>query len=168
MNFRIASMGDLPAIKAVYRQIVRRMEEDQIQIWDDIYPCEFFEEDIRRERLYIMREGTEIVSAFALCESGPGDEGVEWESPCARALYLDRLGVNVDFRGRGAGALALAAAMERAGALGADYLRLFVVDQNTPAIRLYEKNGFVRARGVYDEVIDKELVLHEYGYEKRL
>ena len=35
------------------------------------------------------------------------------------------------------------------------------------AIRLYEKNGFVRAGGVYREVIDERLTLCEYGYELR-
>ena len=34
-------------------------------------------------------------------------------------------------------------------------------------IRLYEKNGFVRAGGVYREVIDERLTLCEYGYELR-
>jgi ribosomal protein S18 acetylase RimI-like enzyme len=59
----------------------------------------------------------------------------------------------------------LAKAREVAKTLGAEYLRLFVVDINEPAIRLYTKNGFTKAMGVYDEVIDDDLVLHEYGYE---
>lgn len=49
---------------------------------------------------------------------------------------------------------------------GAEYLRLFVVDINEPAINLYVKNGFKKAEGVYDEVIDDDLVLHEYGFER--
>lgn len=167
-NFRIASMEDLPEIKRMYRQIVRRMQEDQIDIWDEIYPCEFFEEDIRRGSLYLLREGAATAAAFALSKSGPGEGGVKWENPHARAMYLDRLGVNTDFRGTGTGALALARAQEQAREQGADYLRLLVVDVNAPAIRLYEKNGFRRAEGMYDQVIDEELVLHEYGYEKRL
>ena len=48
---------------------------------------------------------------------------------------------------------------------GIDYLRLFVVDINTPAIKLYEKNGFIKAEGIYDEVFDDGFVLREYGYE---
>ena len=49
--------------------------------------------------------------------------------------------------------------------LGAEYVRLFVVDINKPAIHLYMKNGFEQADGIYDEVIDDDLVLHEYGFE---
>ena len=40
------------------------------------------------------------------------------------------------------------------------------MDINEPAINLYVKNGFKKAEGVYDEVIDDDLVLHEYGFER--
>lgn len=46
-----------------------------------------------------------------------------------------------------------------------EYLRLFAIDINKPAIRLYVKNGFKKAEGIYDEVFDDGFVLHEYGYE---
>ena len=59
-------------------------------------------------------------------------------------------------------------AKETAKKLGAEYLRLFVVDINEPAIQLYIKNGFIKRNGVYDEVIEDDLVLHEYGYEAAL
>ena len=38
-------------------------------------------------------------------------------------------------------------------------------DINEPAIRLYEKNTFLKAKGIYDEVFDDGFVLHEFGYE---
>lgn len=59
----------------------------------------------------------------------------------------------------------LSKAKEVAKVLGAEYLRLFVVDINEPAIKLYIKNGFVKANGIYEEVFDDDFVLHEYGYE---
>lgn len=55
-------------------------------------------------------------------------------------------------------------AKEVAKTFGAEYLRLFVVDVNIPATQLYEKNGFLKADGVYDEAF----VLHEFGYEIKL
>ena len=51
---------------------------------------------------------------------------------------------------------------------GARYLRLFVVDSNEPAISLYQKNGFETADGIYEEVIDDDLVLREYGMEAEI
>ena len=158
-------MEDLPRIQAVYKDIIKKMDSEQIQIWDDIYPCAFFQEDIRTSRLYVLCSGEDIVSAFALCDTNPGERAVEWKDSRCRALYLDRLGVNVKYSRKGIGSLMLERAKETARKLGAEYLRLFVVDINEPAIRLYGKNGFVRGTGVYDEVIDDGLILHEYGFE---
>ena len=68
----------------------------------------------------------------------------------------------------GIGSYMLEKAKETAKSLGAEYLRLFAVDINEPAIQLYIKNGFTRVNGVYDEVIDDDLILHEYGFEAAL
>ena len=168
MDFRLAVIQDLPQIKSMYRDIIRKMEENQIAIWDEVYPCDFFEEDIRENRLYLMLEGSEIVSAFALCGSSSGESRMDWEHPSGKALYLDRLGVHAGYQGKGVGGLALTKAKETARALGAEYLRLFVVDSNAPAIRLYSKNGFSRAPGIYYEVIDETCTLREYGFEAKL
>lgn len=168
MNFRLATIQDLSQIKHIYRQIVRKMNEDKIQIWDDIYPCEFFEDDIKNKQLYLMLEDTVIVSAFVLCNSNSGQNAVEWNDTSGKALYLDRLGVNVNYLRKGVGGSMLAKAKEITKSLGVEYLRLFVVDINIPAIRLYSRNGFTRVNGLYKEVIDKECILYEYGYEIEL
>ncbi len=168
MNFRLAVMQDLPRIKKMYRGIIQQMNENQIPIWDDIYPCDFFENDIMNNQLYLMLDNTEILAAFALCDSNSGENAVEWEDSSGKALYIDRLGVNADYSRKGIGSLMLTKAKETARTLGAEYLRLFVVDINTPAIQLYSQNGFTRVKGVYDEVIDTDYILHQYGYELQL
>ena len=165
MNFRMAEIGDLPQIKEVYTNIIEKMNENNIQIWDDIYPCEFFIEDIEKGRLYILEDHNKIVSAFALCDYNDGAGHVEWENNHAKALYIDRLGVNIDYSRRGIASIMLGKAAKIAQEKNTEYLRLFVVDINKPAINLYIKNGFKKAIGVYDEVIDEEFTLHEYGFE---
>lgn len=52
--------------------------------------------------------------------------------------------------------------------LGAEYLRLFVVNINEPAIHLYLKNGFKKVKGIYEEKFDDGFVLREFGYEIEL
>ena len=52
MDFRLAGMQDLLQLKDVYKQIIKNMDEQDIQIWDDIYPCKFFEEDIKNNRSF--------------------------------------------------------------------------------------------------------------------
>ena len=115
-----------------------------------------------------MRDNNEIVSAFVLCDSNPGESCIEWKENHGGVLYLDRLGVNVNYLRKGMGSLMLEKAKETAKILGAQYLRLFVVDINVPAIQLYSKNGFTQAAGIYDEAVDEDCVLHEYGYEIEL
>lgn len=165
MELRQARQSDLPQLKQIYQAIIAQMEEAKIAIWDEVYPIEFFPEDIEKEKLYVLMKEQEIVAAFALCDTNDGADQVEWKNIEARACYIDRLGVNVTYSRQGIGSLALQKAMELAREKGAEYLRLFVVDYNQPAIALYEKNGFQRAKGIYREVIDETLTLQEYGYE---
>ncbi len=54
MDFRLAVIQDLPQFKRVYKDIIRNMNHNQIQIWDDIYPCEFFDEVIGHD--FILQE----------------------------------------------------------------------------------------------------------------
>lgn len=166
-RLRKASGSDLAELKAMYGRIIEKMNADGIAIWDDFYPCELFENDIRDQQLYVLTDGGTIVSAFTLLDDISGSSSVEWQLSSERPIYLDRFGVNTEYRRCGIASLALEKAQETALSLGADCLRLFVVDINSPAISLYEKNGFIRAKGIFTDIIDDELVLHEYGYEIR-
>ncbi len=168
MDFRLAVMQDLSKIKAVYRDMIKKMNRERIQIWDDVYPCEFFLEDIRNNRLYVLLKHDVIVSAFVLCDTHSGEGAIKWQDSRSSVLYLDRFGVHAGYARTGIGSFMLERAKETAKNLGAQYLRLFVVDINEPAIQLYLKNGFIRKTGVYDEVIDDGVVLHEYGFEAAL
>lgn len=164
-EIRIAQLEDLTKIKDMYKDIVKNMYDNNINIWDEIYPCEFLKEDIDNKRLYLVEEDNLIIAAFALCDTHEGKEHVEWESSEASAIYIDRLGVNVAYSNKGIGSYALIQASHIAKDKGVSYLRLFVVEENIPAINLYEKNGFKKAKGIYKEYIDEELILYEYGYE---
>jgi len=157
MNLRLANINDLPKLKPMYGKIIDNMNRNNIPIWDEIYPCEFFSDDVENNRLYLLvEEHDDIVAAFALCDSNAGESYVKWENEHDKALYLDRVGVNVDYLRRGIGSIMLKYAK---------YLRLFVVDINKPAIHLYLKNGFGQVDGIYEERIDDDLILCEYGFE---
>lgn len=166
MEVRLADRNDLPELKAMYKKIAAHMNKNQITIWDEIYPCEFLEGDIRAGRLYVSEKDDDIVAAFALCESNDGESSVKWESMSSKSLYIDRLGVNVKYLRQGTGGEILNEAARIAAKKNAEYLRLFVVDINVPAVNLYLKNGFKQVEGIYEEKFD-DFVLREYGFEKR-
>lgn len=165
MECRLATEDDLPQIKSMYRAIIERMDAEGIRIWDDVYPCEFFQDDIENAHLYVLTEDGETAAAFALSDSHAGEGSVTWSDDQAKACYLDRLGVSVRFARRGVGSAALRKAQTIARERGASYLRLFVVDANEPAISLYRKNGFSQAGGIRVERIDDTLALREFGFE---
>lgn len=168
MNISLAGMNELPDIKAMYARIVADMAMRGLDIWDEVYPASVLEQDIRQKRLYVLRQSDSMAAAFALCDKSAGEAQVQWANPQAKALYLDRLGVDVTMAGKGWGSQALSCAQRIARQMDAEYLRLFVVDANLPAIHFYQKNGYQRAHGVYDEKIDDTLTLREYGFEKAL
>ncbi|MFR1479370.1 MAG: GNAT family N-acetyltransferase [Hydrogeniiclostridium mannosilyticum] len=89
---------------------------------------------------------------------------MQWRAPAARAVGLGRFAVHPIIRGAAWGFLAIREAGASRGR-GAQYLRLFVMPVNRPAIRFYERAGFTRAAGVHEEVIDAALTLREYGFE---
>jgi ribosomal protein S18 acetylase RimI-like enzyme len=166
MDLRLANINDLSKLKAVYRNIIDNMIRNKISIWDEIYPCEFFSDDIENNRLYLLvEEHDDIVAAFALCESNAGESYVKWENANDKALYIDRFGVNIDYSRRGIGSIMLKHAITLTKQKNAKYLRLFVVDINKPAINVYLKNGFRQVDGIYEERIDDDSILREYGFE---
>ena len=142
------------------------MIRNKISIWDEIYPCEFFSDDIENKRLYLLVENhDDIVAAFALCESNAGESYVKWKNTNDKALYIDRFGVNIDYSRQGIGSIMLKHAITLTKQKNTKYLRLFVVDINKPAINVYLKNGFRQVDGIYEEIIDGDRILHEYGFE---
>lgn len=165
MNLRQATESDLPALKAMYRRIIAEMERNGIRIWDDVYPCEILIDDIRTDALFLLEQNGEPLAAFALCPATGGIETMKWKEPHAPARYVERLGVDPDHLRQGIGAAALCHAIDLTRALGGRYLRLFVVDKNTPAIDLYRKVGFRRAEGIYQKYIFDDFLLSEYGFE---
>lgn len=168
MNLRLANLNDLLKLKVMYKEIIDNMNKNNIEIWDDIYPCEFLKDDIESNALYLLVEDNEdIVGAFALCESNSGENYVKWENKDEKALYIERFGVNIHYLRKGIGSLLIKYAIDLTKEKGCNYLRLFVVDINKPAINLYLKNGFNKVDGIYEERFD-DFELIQYGFEIKI
>ena len=86
MNLRLAETADLSQLKTVYKELIRKMDENGVSIWDEIYPCECFAEDIENNRLYVLVEECRIVAAFALCSQVAGADCVKWKYEGGKAL----------------------------------------------------------------------------------
>jgi len=93
-------------------------------------------------------------------------------SPMEREGFTHRgrlgMGVHKDFRKRSIGTRLINEAIGRAREIGLERVELEVFGSNTPAIKLYEKTGFVvegvkkKARkldGIYDDMIEMALFI---------
>ncbi len=167
MNLRIATEKDLPLIHKLFADITRKLDSEGICIWDEVYPDCAFPDDIKRKSLFVLEEEEKLISAFALCEPMDDEGSIVWENSTAKGVYLFRFGVSPDCLNKGIGTYMLKEAERIARDRGGEYIRLLVVDYNTPAIKFYEKNGYRKAEGHY--VKDQDgLILKEYGYELKL
>lgn len=153
---------------AYYNQTLYTLPDDLD--YSPVHECRILNAicDIEEKRLYVLEKDKELLAACALCSSNAGAEAVEWSNKKAKAFYIDRLGVRTEALGKGLAGILLNEAAALAKEKGAEYLRLFVVDCNLPAINLYQKNGMKKVPGIYAEKVDEELVLQEFGFEKQL
>lgn len=167
MNLRLATEIDLPSLHTLFAEITGKLDSENIRIWDEVYPDCAFPDDIKRKSLFVLEEKGKLISAFALCKK-PEDEGsIVWENSEAKGIYLFRFGVAPGYLNKGIGTCMLKEAERLAKERDGEYLRLLVVDYNIPAVKFYQKNGYIKAKGYY--VKDQDgLILKEYGYELKL
>ena len=114
--------------------------------------------------LYIAREGGELAGSIALTASPSAEEDLPGEDGI---LYVHMVAVHPDHLRKGVASAMLDFTAREAVKQGAKRLRVYVWEGNTPAIRTYERNGFVR-------IGKEDIGLAEFGlewfylYEKRL
>ena len=114
--------------------------------------------------LYIARADGDIAGSIALTaspsaeEDQPGEDGI---------LYVHMVAVHPDHLRQGVASAMLDFTAQEAARRGGAALRIYVWEGNTPAIRTYEKNGFVRA-GKEDIGLGEFGLEWFYLYEKHL
>ena len=82
-------------------------------------------------------------------------------------FYVHLAAVHPAYLRKGIGGRLLDHAAQEASAQGGKFLRLYVWTENTPAIRVYEKNGFIRL-GKEDIGLGEFGLPWFYLYERRL
>ena len=60
METVLAKLEDLQNIKDMYFKIIDNMYKNNIKIWNDDYPIEDFEIDIKESQLYLLKENNNI------------------------------------------------------------------------------------------------------------
>lgn len=107
--------------------IIRLSRECLSAGWSD----ESIKKDIERHDYFVAVEGGEVKGYACVWFMPPEAE-------------IDDICVTADARGRGIGDMMMKFIISEAEKNGTDMINLEVRESNLPAIRLYEKNGFVR------------------------
>ncbi|MBR4421109.1 MAG: GNAT family N-acetyltransferase [Erysipelotrichaceae bacterium] len=176
MKIRIATQKDLDTLYSFFNEIIDHQVYDEYGAkWTkDVYPSrKDLEEKIVNDRFYMMMDEDRIMAAG--CLSFHEDENYAdkpWTIRCqdSRIAVLHLFCVHPDYRGKHIAGPFLSYLIEEAREK-ADAIHLDTIDDNLPAIKLYEKNGF-RSIGSYDvyyeDTGDVTVNLLEYNYEKTI
>ncbi|MCP1167538.1 GNAT family N-acetyltransferase [Limimaricola litoreus] len=125
----------------------RRIRAEGLRLFPEAF-LTTLEEELARSDAEVTRSlnGRLVLGCFdgdRLIGTAALDAAVEAEAATHRGA-LNAFCVSPDYHGTGTGTRLLRAAIDRAAAEGRLQLELFVAAHNAPAIRLYERHGFVR------------------------
>lgn len=144
--FTQAKPEDAAGVMALVKERAAWMDRVGIRQWNvnrypEVYPEEYYREEARAGRLYLLRRNGAIASAAVLRQ-----EDGQWEdSAAARALYVHNLVSSLNDKGAGGRLLDWAEKLARERGLTA--LRLDCAANNASLNEYYEKKGFRLCQG---------------------
>lgn len=148
---RKATMEDLDALTALYDRTVLHLQQTvNYPKWEyGIYPCrDSIASAIEKGEQYLCEEKGELLGAYIFNQDPKGAyEKGQWKQELAPEEFgvIHTLAVSPEARGRNVGKAMVNHAILEGGNRGYRALRMDVVPENLPAIRLYEKLGFTYA-----------------------
>lgn len=171
---RPATMADLPAACAFYRELIIALEALPYHPrWTlDEYPAEpFLHESIEEGSLYIATVDGNLAAAVVIntaCHPGY-HEASTWKLPLkpGEFMVIHALGVGMNYQHRGLATRLIDKAFELAREQGLKAVRLDLIDHNYPLEPLYLRYGFTPCgtQPMYHESIGTALF---YLYEKEV
>lgn len=150
MELITCSAAQLEAVAKLYSEVVNYLEQTiNYPKWSQDYPCrQTVQEAIAQRQQYACVEQGQMLGAMILNEEPNGNYGAgAWSRELRQGQYLvlHTLAVHPMAQKRGVGSYLVDCCREIALQKGYRAIRLDVVPQNLPAIKLYESKGFVCA-----------------------
>ena len=143
--YRKAQIKDLDKIEILIKSAIYEMESHNIMQWDDLYPVkEDFEQDIKKEHLYVGCIDNEIAVVFALNqEFDDAYKDGNWKALDKSFFVVHRLCVNPKYQKKGIAINTMQFIEKILMNEGVEAIRLDVYSENPYALKLYNKCGFI-------------------------
>ena len=148
VTFRHALQDDVEQIIELVGAAIEKMKASGIDQWDEIYPAaEDFLNDMASGGMYLGFIGEQLASMYTINNQFDDDyfaDGIPWDYPVDGACCIHRLCVHPFYQGKGIGGITLRHAQSMIEKMGYESIRLDVFSENPGAIRLYEREGYIR------------------------
>ncbi len=144
MEFRLGKLTDLDEICELVKLAIKNMDGQGILQWDELYPMrEDFEEDVKKQELYICILDKKIVAIYVLNQECDEDYASgRWKYPDASYIVLHRLCVNPSVQNQGIATKVIRHIFAQVNEMKIESIRLDAFSSNPYALRMYDKLGF--------------------------
>jgi ribosomal protein S18 acetylase RimI-like enzyme len=146
MRIRPACIEEVDVLHGILTEAVRRLHEQGIAQWDEIYPDkQALARDIENREMHVIEQDGRVAGFIVINEDQPPEfAAVQWTYP-GRALVVHRLTIAPACQNRGMATLLMDFAEETAAVRGYNCIRLDAFTRNPSALALYENRGYRKA-----------------------
>ena len=145
---RLAKIEEYELVKQFYYDTIDLMKQSEYtSLWEkDVYPSnKYIKESIEKGCLWVCDMDGIIASSMILNhDCNEGYKSVKWPTQAEKeeVFVIHAFGVLPSIQGKGIGSMMLRNAIDYAAKQNVKVIRLDVLADNVPALRLYTKNGF--------------------------
>ncbi|HET7552809.1 MAG TPA: GNAT family N-acetyltransferase [Gemmatimonadaceae bacterium] len=163
MRVELATLLDLPAIRAVYADAREIQRAQGAILWEE-FPVQLTISEVETGRLFRVMDGDALAGVFTVAYE---DEAIWGERESGEHIYLHRIARATTYPGRGIMKPVLEWAWSECRRLGRAGLRIDTWASNQALIDFYERQGF-RFVGVRSIGVEPRLAPHYQGIELAL
>ena len=148
---RKGTYSDIDSILKITKSCAKHMISKGILQWNEFYPsASAFNEDIKRDELFVLEENNEIVGCVVIStlmdkEYNP----ITWLTPNSNNCYIHRLSIHPNQQGKGMAQRLMDFAESFAIENNYTSIRLDTFSQNNRNQKFYELRGYKRLGNIY-------------------
>lgn len=159
MKLVLAKMDDLDSVYDLYESV----KDKKFCVWDSEYPTKTnIEYDFKHECLYVLKSDLKVIGAISINYEKEFDNIPDAWLCTKNSCEIARVVVDHTCQNKGLGEFMINEICKILSIRGINSIHLAVAVNNLPAVKLYEKCGFLRNSTIY------MFENYYYLYEKKL